>query len=134
MWFYKYFIILENFAIGSYIQEDVIGDFHLMVEDFYWEQCLIMTRKNSVLLPLLDEFILRVFESGLVGYWQNEVTTTFRYLKKNSWVLKIISLFKIIPVTLKWYFLSLEYLSWIYLNINSKPYIAPKIQFGVFCG
>lgn len=44
-----------------------------MREDLYWEQCVIMTRKNFILLELLDDFILRVFESGLIKYWQNEV-------------------------------------------------------------
>nr|XP_023011479.1 uncharacterized protein LOC111518299 [Leptinotarsa decemlineata] len=64
----------KNYAIGSYIKKDVIGNFHLMKEDFYWEQCVMMTRKSSVLLPLLDSFILRVFETGLISHWQNEAT------------------------------------------------------------
>ncbi|KAG5879053.1 hypothetical protein JTB14_019480 [Gonioctena quinquepunctata] len=62
----------QNYAIGSYIQKDVIGNYHLMEEDFYWEECVMMARKSSILLPLLDMFILRVFETGLISYWQNE--------------------------------------------------------------
>ncbi|RZB40319.1 uncharacterized protein BDFB_007673, partial [Asbolus verrucosus] len=61
----------ENFAIGTYIKEDVISNFHLMQQDLYWEQCVIMLRKNSVLLPFLDLFILRIFEAGLISRWQN---------------------------------------------------------------
>ncbi|KAJ8924147.1 hypothetical protein NQ315_006931 [Exocentrus adspersus] len=67
----------ENFAVGSYIQEDVIGNFHLMQDDFYWEQCVMMTRKSSVLLPLLNQFVLRAFEAGLIGYWQNEAVALY---------------------------------------------------------
>lgn len=44
-----------------------------MEEDLYWEQCVIMLRKNSVLLPHLDIFILKIFEAGLISHWQNEV-------------------------------------------------------------
>ena len=67
------FFLSENFAVGEYIDEDTIGNFHLMEEDFYWEQCVIMLRKNSVLLPSLDLFVLRIFEAGLISKWQNTV-------------------------------------------------------------
>lgn len=48
-----------------------------MQEDFYWEQCVVMTRKSSILLPMLDLFILKVFEAGLITHWQDEVGTEF---------------------------------------------------------
>ncbi|XP_030764855.1 glutamate receptor 3-like [Sitophilus oryzae] len=67
----------DIFAIGSYIKEDVIQNYHLMSEDFYWEDCVVMLRKNSVLLPYLDAFVLRVFEAGLISYWQNEAATLY---------------------------------------------------------
>jgi hypothetical protein len=45
-----------------------------MQQDLYWEQCVIMLRKNSVLLPTLDLFILKIFEAGLISQWQNKVS------------------------------------------------------------
>jgi hypothetical protein len=45
-----------------------------MQQDLYWEQCVIMLRKNSVLLPILDLFILKIFEAGLISQWQNKVS------------------------------------------------------------
>ncbi|KYB26332.1 Serine protease easter-like Protein [Tribolium castaneum] len=67
----------EDYAIGDYIKEDVIDNFHLMKEDLYWEQCVIMLRKNSVLLPALDLFILKIFEAGLISHWQNEAVDLY---------------------------------------------------------
>ncbi|XP_050306285.1 uncharacterized protein LOC126743299 [Anthonomus grandis grandis] len=67
----------DNFAVGSYIQEDTIKNFHLMTEDLYWEQCVIMMRKSSILLPYVDMFVLRAFEAGLISFWQNEAATQY---------------------------------------------------------
>lgn len=44
-----------------------------MTTDIYWEQCVIMTKKSSILLPSLDLLILRIAESGLPDFWENEV-------------------------------------------------------------
>ncbi|XP_076267468.1 glutamate receptor 2-like isoform X2 [Rhynchophorus ferrugineus] len=66
----------DNYAIGSYIKPDIIQNYHLMTEDFYWTQCVLMTRRNSILLPKLDDFVLRVFEAGLISYWQNEAASS----------------------------------------------------------
>lgn len=44
-----------------------------MTTDIYWEQCVIMTKKSSILLPSLDLLILRIAESGLPAFWENEV-------------------------------------------------------------
>lgn len=44
-----------------------------MTTDIYWEQCVIMAKKSSILLPSLDMLILRIAESGLPAYWENEV-------------------------------------------------------------
>ncbi|XP_056641070.1 glutamate receptor ionotropic, delta-2-like isoform X2 [Diorhabda sublineata] len=62
----------DNYAIGTYITRDAIEHLRLMKEDFYWEESVIMTRKSSVLLPKLNEFILRLAETGLISYWQHE--------------------------------------------------------------
>lgn len=66
-------IISGNFAIGSYIQRDIINKFHLMKEDIYWEYCVMMLRKNSIFLPALDMFLLRLAQAGLISKWQNAV-------------------------------------------------------------
>ncbi|XP_044265395.1 uncharacterized protein LOC123011820 [Tribolium madens] len=66
-----------HYAVGPYIKRDIIADYRIMQEDIYWEQCIFLIRKNSVLLPLLDNLILRVFEAGLAAYWENEVVFQF---------------------------------------------------------
>ncbi|XP_044265394.1 uncharacterized protein LOC123011819 [Tribolium madens] len=71
----------ENYAIGNYITEDTIDNFHVMKEDLYWEQCVMMLRKNSVLLPALDLFILKMFEAGLISHWQNEAVDLYMNAK-----------------------------------------------------
>lgn len=65
--------ILGHYAIGSYIREHNVQKFKPMTTDIYWEQCVIMTRKSSILLPSLDLLILRIAESGLPAFWENEV-------------------------------------------------------------
>ncbi|KAJ3648073.1 hypothetical protein Zmor_019909 [Zophobas morio] len=80
----------ENFAVGEYIDEDTIGNFHLMEEDFYWEQCVIMLRKNSVLLPSLDLFVLRIFEAGLISKWQNTAVE----MSMNTEVQRVVKYYK----------------------------------------
>ncbi|KAH1007137.1 hypothetical protein HUJ04_004410 [Dendroctonus ponderosae] len=67
----------DNYAIGAYIKEDVIQNYHLMTHDIYWEMCVVMMRKSSVLLTEVDKFVLRVFEAGLISYWQNEAATQY---------------------------------------------------------
>ncbi|KYB26331.1 hypothetical protein TcasGA2_TC034795 [Tribolium castaneum] len=66
-----------HYAVGPYIQRDVICNYRIMQEDLYWGQCTFLLRKNSVLLPLLDKLILRVFEAGLEAYWENQVVYQF---------------------------------------------------------
>jgi len=43
-----------------------------------------MMRKNSILLPYIDLFVLRVFEAGLISVWQNEAATEYmdQYVQK----------------------------------------------------
>ncbi|ENN78215.1 hypothetical protein YQE_05367, partial [Dendroctonus ponderosae] len=67
----------DNYAIGAYIKEDVIQNYHLMTHDIYWEMCVVMMRKSSVLLTEVDKFVLRVFEAGLISYWQNEAINLY---------------------------------------------------------
>ncbi|CAH1955471.1 unnamed protein product [Acanthoscelides obtectus] len=49
-----------------------MDNFHLMQEEFYFGLCCYMLRKSSALTPMLNDFILRVVESGLAYYWESE--------------------------------------------------------------
>ncbi|CAH1955470.1 unnamed protein product [Acanthoscelides obtectus] len=74
---YKFGFAMErlpnrNFAVGAYVANNVIGDYRVMVEDFYWEHCIFMLRKSSIFLPKFDAFLLRVFETGHINHWQSE--------------------------------------------------------------
>lgn len=46
-----------------------------MKEDVYWEYTVFYLRKSSILTPSFDIFILKVLESGLPSYWQQQVKT-----------------------------------------------------------
>ncbi|KAF5307157.1 hypothetical protein FQR65_LT00673 [Abscondita terminalis] len=63
-----------QFAIGSYITEDIVIHLRLMKEDLYWEYCVLMTRKNSPLLIPLDSLILILNEAGLIKFWEEKAT------------------------------------------------------------
>jgi hypothetical protein len=65
--------ISGHYAVGPYVRRDVISNYRIMQQDIYWEQCIFVVRKNSILLPLLDDLILRVFEAGLASYWEHRV-------------------------------------------------------------
>lgn len=65
-----------------------------MSTDIYWEQCVIMTRKSSILLPSLDLLILRIAESGLAAYWENEVNIKTRKFSISVIVLGIYAVFR----------------------------------------
>nr|CAH7750812.1 unnamed protein product [Callosobruchus chinensis] len=74
---YKFGFAMErlpnrNFAVGAYVDNNVIDGYRVMVEDFYWEHCIFMLRKSSILLPLFDAFLLRAFETGHINHWQSE--------------------------------------------------------------
>ncbi|GJQ86939.1 hypothetical protein Trydic_g11806 [Trypoxylus dichotomus] len=69
----KYEQILGNLAIGNYITLEGAQQRRLLDEDLYWEYCVLMLRKNSILLPSLNDLILAVTESGLVYYWEYQV-------------------------------------------------------------
>lgn len=44
-----------------------------MREDIYYEHCVFMLKKSSILLPLLNDLILKIFEAGLLQYWEYNV-------------------------------------------------------------
>ncbi|XP_059608153.1 uncharacterized protein LOC132255993 [Phlebotomus argentipes] len=59
-----------HFAIGDYIQEDILDDYQIMVQDIYWEYCVVMSYKTWSLLPMFDDLVLHVAESGIQKYWE----------------------------------------------------------------
>ncbi|XP_052565949.1 glutamate receptor ionotropic, delta-2-like [Culex pipiens pallens] len=66
-----------HFAIGEYIDRDVSHNFHLMIEDIYWENCVAMSTKTWPMMDHLDGLILRVFESGIQRYWELQVVSKY---------------------------------------------------------
>ncbi|KAL1513946.1 hypothetical protein ABEB36_003284 [Hypothenemus hampei] len=78
----------ENYAIGPYIQKDVIENYHMMRHDIYWAHSCLVLRKHSNLLQILDMFILKVFEAGLINFWQNEVRESVLHSSNEQCVLQ----------------------------------------------
>ncbi|KPI97856.1 Glutamate receptor delta-2 subunit [Papilio xuthus] len=61
------------YAIGEYITEKAVLDFTIMLEDFYYEQCVVMLRKSSAYTNKMNEMIGRLHESGLLLAWETQV-------------------------------------------------------------
>ncbi|CAK1604258.1 unnamed protein product [Parnassius mnemosyne] len=61
------------YAIGDYITEKAVLDFMIMLEDFYFEQCVIMLRKSSAYTNKINQLIGRLHESGLLLAWERQV-------------------------------------------------------------
>ncbi|XP_045534362.1 glutamate receptor 3.4-like [Papilio machaon] len=61
------------YAIGEYITEKAVLDFTIMLEDFYYEQCVVMLRKSSAYTNKMNELIGRLHESGLLLAWETQV-------------------------------------------------------------
>lgn len=59
-----------HFAIGEYIQEDVLDKYQIMIEDIYWEYCVAMSYKTWSLMPSFDLLVMQVAESGIQKYWE----------------------------------------------------------------
>ncbi|XP_066142608.1 glutamate receptor ionotropic, kainate 4-like [Euwallacea fornicatus] len=66
-----------DYAVGTYIKQDVIQKYHLMTNDFYFDLCVLMLRKSSILLPYVDMLILRSFDAGLILFWQNQAAVEY---------------------------------------------------------
>ncbi|XP_055633891.1 glutamate receptor ionotropic, delta-1-like [Toxorhynchites rutilus septentrionalis] len=66
-----------HFAIGEYIDEEASHDYHLMVEDIYWENCVAMSTKTWPMIERLDELILAIFQSGIQRYWEQQVVSEY---------------------------------------------------------
>lgn len=73
-----------NLALGSYITINGIQKRRLLDEDIYWEYCVLMLRKNSIFLDSLNDVILAVTESGLLYYWELQVSNGRRKIVHRS--------------------------------------------------
>nr|WCF43335.1 ionotropic receptor IR41a [Spodoptera frugiperda]WCF43350.1 chemosensory receptor IR41a [Spodoptera frugiperda] len=62
-----------NFAIGEYVTQEAILDMMLMLEDFYFEQCVVMMRKSSPYTEKVSQLIGRLHQSGLLLAWETQV-------------------------------------------------------------
>jgi hypothetical protein len=59
--------------VGEYITENSVDNFQIMLDDIYWENVVAMSTKTWPLLPLLDDLILRIAQSGIQSYWEATV-------------------------------------------------------------
>ncbi|CAH0699987.1 unnamed protein product [Spodoptera exigua] len=62
-----------NFAIGEYVTQEAILDMMVMLEDFYYEQCVVMMRKSSPYTEKVSQLIGRLHQSGLLLAWETQV-------------------------------------------------------------
>lgn len=66
-----------HYSISSYITNDVVHNFRVMLEDLYWGHCVIQVTKTWPMLESLNEVIMRVFQSGIQRYWEEVVLAQF---------------------------------------------------------
>lgn len=71
-----------HFAIGEYIDEKSSYEYHYMIEDIYWENCVAMSTKTWPMMEHLDELILVIFQSGIQRYWEQQVRLIFLHKQR----------------------------------------------------
>lgn len=67
-----------HYAIGEYITEQTVNNYHIMLNDIYYELCVAMSTKTWPLMGYLDDLILQIAQSGVQQYVELEV------VKQNS--------------------------------------------------
>lgn len=68
-------VFLGYFAIGEYITKEASLEYTIMLDKFYFEQCVVMMRKSSVYTDKLNVLIGRLHQSGLMLAWETQVTS-----------------------------------------------------------
>ncbi|XP_030021609.1 glutamate receptor ionotropic, NMDA 1 isoform X2 [Manduca sexta] len=68
---------IEKLPAGEYITKDAVLDMQLMLEDFYYEQCVIMMRKSSPYTEKISQLVGRLHESGLMLAWETQVALKY---------------------------------------------------------
>jgi hypothetical protein len=66
-----------HYAIGEYVAQDTAGEFQIMMEDIYWENCVAMSTKTWPLRELFDDLVLRIAQSGIQKYWEADIVGRF---------------------------------------------------------
>ncbi|XP_046960589.1 uncharacterized protein LOC124530459 [Vanessa cardui] len=66
-----------TYAIGEYITKEASLDYTIMLEEFYFEQCIMMMRKSSAYTNKLSDLIGRLHESGLLLAWENQIALQY---------------------------------------------------------
>ncbi|XP_045512738.1 uncharacterized protein LOC123707029 isoform X3 [Pieris brassicae] len=61
------------FAIGEYIDDKAVHHFTILVQDFYYELCVVMMRKSSPYTLQMNKHIGRLHESGLMLAWERQI-------------------------------------------------------------
>nr|QRF71033.1 ionotropic receptor [Semiothisa cinerearia] len=69
------------FAIGDYLTQEALEDYTLMLEDFYYEQCVVMMRKSSPYTEKMSALIGRLHQSGLLLTWETQVALKYLNFK-----------------------------------------------------
>lgn len=62
-----------HYAVGEYIDENVLRHYQLMLDDIYFEYCVAMSYKTWPFKRSFDLFALRVLESGIQRFWELQV-------------------------------------------------------------
>nr|AOG12846.1 ionotropic receptor [Eogystia hippophaecolus] len=65
------------FAVGEYITKEAMLDLEIMLEDFYYEQCVVMLRKSSPYTSKISDLVGRLHESGLMLAWETQVALKY---------------------------------------------------------
>ncbi|GBP04301.1 hypothetical protein EVAR_6516_1 [Eumeta japonica] len=66
-----------SFAIGDYITRKAMPGLELILEEFYWEQCVLTARKNSPYTSKVTDFVGRLHGSGLILAWETQVAQKY---------------------------------------------------------
>ncbi|GJQ87124.1 hypothetical protein Trydic_g23973 [Trypoxylus dichotomus] len=66
-----------NFAVGSYITEDGAKIRRILNEDLYFDYMAFYMKKSSILLPYLDNIILKVAQAGLLEVWEYDAVSRY---------------------------------------------------------
>lgn len=72
----NYILIIRyegHYAAGEYINEEALNYLQLMLNDMYFEYCVLMFSKTWPMKTAYDLLVLHVAESGIQKYWELQV-------------------------------------------------------------
>ncbi|XP_069675757.1 ionotropic receptor 40a-like [Periplaneta americana] len=67
----------DHYVIDKYINETSISNFRIMKHKVYWGYNAMTARKSSPLLESMNRVIHKLVDSGIVLYWEGEVSRTY---------------------------------------------------------